>query len=531
MNSPLRRFYALLPLLFLLPTVLFASAYDGRPKLLVVIVGDQLRADQLERFRHQFIENGFRLFLDRGAVFTNCNYEYTNTRTGPGHATLLSGAYPPGHGIAGNEWWDADKKRIAYAAHDPATKLVGAEGGGLSPHYLLASTLGDELKLATGGRARVFAVSLKGPAAVLAGGRTADAAYWIELKSGAWITSSYYMQALPEWVQQFNQGRRAEKYWSLEWKDSAGKTLRTTSAQDGARGRFFDIVGSTPFATDYQLEFVRELITQEKLGSGPATDLLVVSLSAPDILGHEVGPDSPETAAMLLALDRQLAEFFGFVARQFGLANVWLALSSDHGIAPLPAYAAKLRLPAAHFDPVEMRKRVNSALNAKLSPGRNLEYVARIFWPYVYLSQDAFAAVNMKQTEAERAAGEALDKETHVRGFLTRTHLAQGQVPADQLGRRYANSYTPYGGWYVLLMPAAFAVPHRNLTDHATPYSYDTHVPLALYGLPFQAGTYRGRCETVDLAVTLASLLGINTPSHAVGRVLTEAVAPPRETR
>jgi arylsulfatase A-like enzyme len=517
--------------LFLLPTALFASAYDGRPKLVVVVVVDQLRADQLERFRHQFAENGFRLFLDRGAVFTNCNYEYTNTRTGPGHATLLSGAYPPGHGIGGNEWWDADKKRIAYAAQDPAMQLVGAEGGGLSPHYLLASTLGDELKLATSGRSRAFAVSLKGPAAVLAGGRTADAAYWIEHKNGAWITSSYYMQALPAWVQQFNQGRRAEKYWNREWKDSAGKTWRTTSVQDGSRTRFFDIVGATPFATDYQLEFVRELITQEKLGSGPATDLLIVSLSATDILGHEVGPDSPQAAAMLLALDRQLAEFFGFLARQLGLANVWLVLSSDHGIAPLPAYAAKLRLPAAHFDPAEMRKRVNSALNAKLSPGRNLEYVTAIFWPYAYLSPDAFAAVNMKQAEAERAAGEALDKEEHVRGFLTRTQLAQGQVPADQLGRRYANSYTPYGGWYVLLMPAAWAVAHRTLTDHATPYSYDTHVPVALYGLPFQPGTYRGRCETVDLAVTLASLLGINTPSHAVGRVLTETVVTPREPR
>lgn len=530
MNSPLRRFWGVLPLLFLLPTVLFASAYDARPKLVIVVVGDQLRADQLERFRHQFVENGFRLFLDRGAVFTNCNYEYTSTRTGPGHATLLSGAYPPGHGIGGNEWWDPEKKRIAFAAQDPATKLLGAEGGGLSPRNLLASTLGDELKLATGGRARVFAVSLKGSAVVLAGGRAADAAYWIESKSGAWITSSYYMQSLPGWVQQFNQGRRAEKYWNREWKDSAGKTLRTTPHANPNKS-FLDVVGATPFATDYQVEFVRELITQEKLGSGPATDLLIVSISAPDILGHEAGPDSSEAAAMVLALDRQLANFFGFLARQLGLANVWVALSSDHGIAPLPAFASKLRLPAAHFDPDELRRRVNQALNAKLSPGRNLEYVAAIFWPYAYLSQDAFAAVTMKQAEAERAAGEALDREAQVRGFLTRTQLEQGQVPGDQLGRRYANSYTPYGGWYVLLMPAAWAVAHRTLTDHATPYSYDIHVPLALYGLAFQPGTYRGRCETVDLAVTLATLLGINTPSHSVGRVLTEAVAAPREVR
>ena len=513
-----------LSLLLCLTGSAFASAYNAHPKLVVIIVIDQFRADYLERYRDQFGDSGFRLLLDHGAYFTDCNYDYANTRTAPGHATLFSGTYSNGHGIVANEWWDPQKKKTVSSVEDDTTQLVGLSGNpaGASPRNLLADTLGDELKLATQGKSRVFALALKDRAAILPGGFAADAAYWIDQKSGAWITSSYYRSELPKWAQDFNDSKRAEKYLNQEWKDDKGAILRTTKPEAGKNGGFYQLVGSTPLANDYEFEFARELVTYEKVGNGPATDLLAISLSANDILGHQVGPDSPEMRAMALEMDRQLADFFNFLGHQVGLANVWIALSADHGVAPVPSVAAKLRIPATSLSAEKMRAQMNAALSTKL--GRTAEYVRAFDYPLIWVNENAFGAIKMKEEDAERAVGEAL-KQAGLRGFYTKSQLAKGDVPNSDDGLRWENSYSPEGGWYVMGVPAPFTVASATGTDHASPYTYDTHVPLAFYGLPFQAGTYRTHAEPVDMAVTLASLLGINAPTRATGRVLTEALA------
>jgi hypothetical protein len=511
-------------------TLVFASAYNARPKLVVVIVIDQFRGDYLERYRDQFGEGGFRLFLDHGAYFTDCNYDYANTRTAPGHATLFTGSYSSGHGILANEWWDPQKKKRVTSVEDDATKLVGIgndHSPGASPHNLTNDTLGDELKLATGGKARVFAISLKDRAAVLPAGFSGDGAYWIDPKSGDWITSTYYRPDLPEWVRNFNESHRADKYRNRDWKDSEGKVLRSTAARngrDGAPAGFYEVVGSTPFANDYEFEFAKELVLYEKLGAGSATDLLVVSLSANDILGHGVGPDTPEMRSMALELDRSLAEFFNFLGHQIGMANVWMALSADHGIAPLPDFAKTLRMPAANLDAKSLREQINSLLSKKY--GKNAEYVVDFDYPLAWLNEEAFSATAAKkESDAEADVGEAM-KQVGLSGYYTKTQLARGETPATEIGHRYAHSYSPVGGWYVMGIPVPFQVGIPRGTDHETPFSYDTHVPLAFYGLAFQPGTYRTHAEPVDLAVTLASLLGINAPAEATGRVLTEALAP-----
>jgi len=521
-------------LLFCLIPAAFAAAYNAHPKLVVVIVIDQFRGDYLERYRDQFGDGGFRVFLDHGAYFTDCNYDYANTRTAPGHATLITGSYSSGHGIIANEWWDPQKKKMVTSVEDDATKLVGVnhDGPGVSPHNLMSDTLGDELKLATGGKARVFTVSLKDRAAVLPAGFSGDGAYWIDPKTGSWITSTYYRPDLPEWVQNFNGGRpfegRAQKFWNREWKDSDGTTLGSTAPRNSADGEsagFYDVVGATPFANDYQLEFAKELVVYEKLGAGSATDLLVISLSANDILGHRVGPDSPQMHSIALELDRSLAEFFNFLGHQIGLANVWMALSADHGVAPLPDVAKTLRLPAANLDSKAVREEINSLLSKKY--GKKAEYVLDLDYPLAWLSEEAFAG--KKESEAEADAGEVM-KQAGFTGYFTKSQLARGETPATEIGRRYAHSYSPEGGWYVLGIPHPFQVGITKGTDHATPFTYDTHVPLAFYGLAFQPGIYRTHAEPVDLAVTLASLLGINAPTLATGRVLTEALQPPHHS-
>jgi Type I phosphodiesterase / nucleotide pyrophosphatase len=523
------QFWVLLLLCVCLGRDSLASAYNARPKLIVIIVIDQLRGDYLERYRDQFGDGGFRLFLDQGANFTDCNYAYANTRTAPGHATLLSGAYSDGHGILANEWWDPQKKRMVTSVLDENTKIVGGqdESPGASPHNLLADTLGDELKLATRGKGRVFGLALKDRSAILPAGFSADGAYWTDSNTGAWITSTYYRNELPKWVQEFDAKHGAQQYWNREWKDSSGKPLRTTAPRNGKRGSpagFMEVIGSTPFANDYEFEFAKQLVGNEKLGNGAATDLLIIGLSANDILGHEVGPDAAEMDAMLLATDRQLAEFFHFLGHEIGLANLWLALSADHGIAPLPSVAARLHIPGANLGRDKLRAQINATLTDRLSPGHPLEYVRAFDYPLAWLNDEAFLALKIKEEAAERDVGEAM-REIGLRGYFTRFQLAEGEVPNTEMGRRYLHSYSPQGGWYVMGVPAPYTVASGSGTDHASPYTYDTHVPLAFYGLPFQRGTYRSHAEPVDLAVTLASLLGINAPSHAVGRVLTEALA------
>ena len=511
---------------FLSATALFGSAYNAHPKLVVVIIIDQFRGDYLERYRDQFGDSGFRLFLDRGAYFPDCYYDYANTRTAPGHATLFTGTYSNGHGIISNEWWDPKKKKEVTSVEDDGTRIVGvvSKDPGASPHNLLSTTLGDELKLATQGKARVFGISLKDRAAILPAGFAGDAAYWIDKNTGAWVTSTYYRSELPDWVKSFNDSKRAEKYLNKEWKDGAGNVLRTTAPKEKNAG-YYDVVGATPFANDFELEFARELVLYEHLGTGPATDLLSISLSANDILGHEVGPDSPQMQAMALALDRQLADFFTFVGRQVGMANVWIALSADHGVAPLPSVASKLRVPAANLDVKKLQAQLNAALSSRL--GRSANYISKFDYPLAWINEDAFAALRMKQEDAERAVGEAM-KQAGLRGYFTRSQLAQGAMPDTPLGRKYLHAYAPTGSWYVMGVPAPFVVGSLSGTDHASPYSYDTHVPLAFYGLAFQSGTYHKHAEPIDLAVTLASLLGINVPSQASGRVLWEAIAEKR---
>jgi hypothetical protein len=372
----------------------------------------------------------------------------------------------------------------------------------------------------------VFGISLKDRSAILPAGFAANGAYWIESGSGAFITSTYYRDNLPQWVQQFNSSIPA-KYWDREWKDDQGSVLRSTAhrkSRNGADAGFYEVVGGTAFANEYELEFAKQLISNENVGGGPATDLLAVSLSANDILGHAVGPDTPEMRQMALDLDHQLAAFFNFIGQRIGLANVWIALSADHGVSFLPDAAQKLHIPAANLGKANLDQQINAALTTKFSPGHPATYL-RFDYPVAWLDNNAFAAVHLSEQDAEKAAGEAI-KQAGLRGYYTKSQLAAGEVPDTELGRKYLNSYSPLGSWFVMGIPNFYNVGSSSGTDHASPYNYDTHVPLAFYGVPFQPGTYRERTEPVDMAATLASLLGINPPTHSIGRVLTNALTP-----
>jgi predicted AlkP superfamily pyrophosphatase or phosphodiesterase len=523
-------------LAFLLATVLlavaaFGSAYQASPKLVVIIVIDQFRGDYLERYHQEFGPSGFRLFTDRGAYFPACYYQYANTRTAPGHATIGTGAYSVGHGIFSNEWWDPTQKRMVSSVEDATTKLIGAdvEGVGSSPHNLLAGTLGDELRLATQGQSRVYGIALKDRAGILSTGFSSNGAFWIDKDNGAWLTSTYYMSTPPHWLLSFNGQGSAKKYLNLEWKDSDGTVLASTAPRDNDSGKpvgYYELVGSTPYANDYEFEFARELIQQEKLGHGTVTDLLVISLSANDILGHQVGPDAPQMRDMVLATDRQLADFISFLTQQYGQGQFWVALTADHGVAPLIATDKRLSIPAEAPSSSNLKAQLNKAISARLH--KQGDFVRTVDYPIVYLNSEAFPP-NLSDAEAEIYAADSMKSANFLTAF-TKEQMASGELPPTPLGRLYLNSYSPYGGAWVMGVPTVFsyAPSGKAIADHGAPYSYDQHVPLAFYGQAFKTGVYRDQVEPIDLAPTLAVMLGINKPSSATGRVLTEAIAPGR---
>jgi predicted AlkP superfamily pyrophosphatase or phosphodiesterase len=528
MRRQLRSAFALI-VLGLWAVASFASAYNAQPKLVVIVVVDQLRGDLLERYHDDFAEGGFRLLMDHGAWFTSCYYNYAATKTAPGHSTIGTGTYVLGHGIFANEWWDPNLRRVISSVEDENTKPLGLPSGvegekwSSSPHNLQTDTIGDELKLATGSRAKVYGVALKDRAAILPVGFSADAAFFLDPQSGAFVTSTYYMQQPPAWLVQFNEGKTRASYLNREVKDASGNVLRSTAPSKNSKGKeasFYDLVGPTPWGNDYTADIAKQIIENEKLGRGAVTDLISISFSSPDILGHKVGPDSPEHKAMLLALDRTLADFFQYLDAQVGKGNWAVALSADHGIAPLPDFASKLRIPAFNFSPGNLQTQLNHMLKVKYE--KEAKYVVLVDYPTIHLDSEAFEAVHVSQADAEKAVGELMLK-IGFRSYATKTQMSTGRLPTNTVFREQTlNAYSPLGGWYVTGLYPPFQVGSSSGTSHAVPYSYDAHVPLAFYGTAFRAGIYRESVEPVDLAVTLSSLLRINKPASAVGRVLNE---------
>ena len=555
----------MLSLLLVLPvSPARADAYHAKPKLVVILVIDQFRGDYLERYRDELkTPNGFNLFLQRGAYFSACYYDYANTKTAPGHATIGTGAYTDGHGIGGNEWWDLNRNtdRVISSVEDERYRMVGTFDDlprllpppapapndpriGASPLNLRATTIGDEVRLATQGRAKLFGISLKDRAAILPAGQTANGAFWIDNATGRFVTSTYYMDKLPDWATKFNKGPRV------------AQAVKEAGLEDTTQ--FYSLVGRTPAANSYELDFARALIEGEQMGQHDVTDVLTVSLSANDIVGHQLGPDSDAEREMVIGLDHDLDSFFSYLDKKVGLANVMIALTADHGVAPIPAEAARLGVAAARLDLDALTTELDATLNARFSPGKDLRYfMPTQELPYLALNAEAFGSIHEK--EAEQAVVEALPAAVRKLGappmpannndtlestrkyqesrvdpdpslYFTRSKvdLADGKVPETEFGRRIAHSYTDHGGWYVMVVPTAYQMEYLNgiQTTHFSPWSYDRHVPLGFFGAEFVPGMYRELVAPVDIAATFASILGVNAPSASVGRILTEALRP-----
>lgn len=523
-----------------------ADAYHATPKLVVVLVIDQFRGDYLDRYRDDFkTPNGFNLFLKKGVHFTDCYYDYANLVTAAGHSTIGTGSYTDGHKIPINEWWERDedgKLELVTSVSDHRYKLVGVPAGGevspgASPHREAASTIGDELVLATQGRAKVFGVSFKDRAAILTSGHATKGAFWTDHDSGAFVSSTYWMTELPTWAKDFN---------------ASDERAKARAAAGVPSGNFYEGVGSTPAAVQYMMDFAKTLVKSENLGHDDVTDMLTVSISNTDILGHKVGPDSPKQREMIDAVDVSLNDFFTFLDKQVGLQNVVVALSGDHGVAPTMQAANDAQMPSVAIKSGAVLRALETALDKKWPVKKGDKYVLGGEYPYIQLNQKAFEAAHVGELEAETTAAEELEallasgdanyavKDS--KGAVPAGRVAEpvslgsvfpvakmraGEIPDTELGRRIMHSYSPYVGWAVWVNFSAFQFPGSEAgATHYSSFAYDRHVPLDFYGAMFIPGTYHDRVAPVDIAATVASILRVNQPSSVEGHVLTQVMKP-----
>jgi predicted AlkP superfamily pyrophosphatase or phosphodiesterase len=509
-----------------------------RPKLIVIIIVDQFRADYLQRFRPYFVQRGFNLLLG-GANFVNCRYNYIATLTAPGHATLLTGSYPNRHGIIDNSWFDRRVGALVSSVGDSKVRLVETEEGasekrGASPHYLRVSTLGDELRSASGSKSKVIAISLKERGAILPGGHSANAAYWYEPDSGGFVTSSYYLLRLPRWVASFNQESPAKAYCGSSWKalpETPEARGRVFSRFDHAGGQpcpnpeFLRWIHDTPFVSEVELQFALRAVKEESLGQDEDTDLLTVSLSANDYIGHKFGPHSPEVADTVLRTDRYLADFFAQLDRTVGLTHVWIALSADHGVAPTPSYIRQHDMGLGRFSLHSVEQAIEKSLSAKFGQG---PWVEKMGLPDINLRAAGSGMFKVASETLDAEAAKAVLSVRGVKAAFTRSQLMGSLGDQSPLYVMAKNSFDPERSGDILFILEPFAVPVERATEttHGSPWDYDAHVPMLLWGSVFKPGEYTTACDPVDLVPTLASALGLSLPETLQGRPTTRVLRP-----
>jgi predicted AlkP superfamily pyrophosphatase or phosphodiesterase len=548
-------------------------AQPPHTRLVLLVVVDQFRYDYLERFGDLFAANGIRRLLRDGASWSEANYDHAPTYTAPGHATLMTGTWPSENGIVANNWFERETGKRVSSVTDDETLLLGGKAGekGSSPRRLLASTLGDELRLATNDRSKVIGISVKNRSAILPAGRRANAAYWFSLNTGNMVSSTYYFNRLPAWVERFNAARMADKFYGARWdrllpeaeylkragadapawedintaKDTNTFPHIVTGGAKAPGKDFYKALDYTPFTNDLLVAFAGQAIENESLGADNDTDFLSVSFSGNDYVGHRFGPYSQEVMDVTLRVDRQIAELLDEVDARVGLRNTLVVFTADHGVAPIPEHAAAINLPGRRIREHDVLKAITAAIKERYGRKREtFEYIQMfkyndteldgIINSNIYLNMAALKHDGVDVDELSRVVGEAALSVPGTARYFTRAQFEAGAIPpTDIIARRMLHGFYPQrsGDVVILYQPYSilFSDPDdptdpRDAATHGSPYSYDTHVPLIIAGNNLKPGRYIEAATPADIAPTLANILGLQAPSSATGRVLVEAV-------
>ncbi len=533
------------------------------PKLILQVTVDQLRGDLHRRYLKNMGPGGFRYLLDNGVVYENAHHAHANTETIVGHATLATGANPSVHGLVGNVWLDRASGRMRYNIEDSRYLLLtegadvdktteidptqrAARTEGRSPAAMLTSTFSDELAMHTVRRAKIYGVSIKDRGAVSMAGH-AGKAFWFSKATGQFVSSRFYYERYPQWVTAFNETepirRYADQHWQLlldrgkyefadlddmPWETKLGDFGRIFPHPYGPRdGKLFTtLLTISPAGDQLTLDFAKQLIEHEAIGDDEVTDYLSVSFSSTDYVGHVFGPSSLEAEDNLLRLDRILADLFSYVDGKVGLSNTLIVLSADHGGPEVPAQLRQLGFETDYVEPGSWDKQPGIA-RLKQEFGVGEELIEKFFAPYVYLNREVIRERGLDQAAVEQAVAEELTKFEGVYMAVSSTALMQGRVAETALTRRILNSHHPHrsGDIYVVFEPHWFINDFDGLTvaaTHGSPWRYDTYVPLMFAGAGLEPRRVHRKVHTVDVAATLAALVGAKPPSGASGEILHE---------
>ena len=516
------------------------AAAIERPKLVVGIVVDQMRWDYLYRYQKRYTDGGFKRLLGEGFSCENTMIPYVPSVTAIGHTCIYTGSVPSIHGIAGNNFVKDGKK--VYCTDDDSVKPVGttSEAALMSPRNLWVSTIGDEMKIASNGRAKVVGVALKDRASILPAGHNPNGAFWFDDQTGCFITSSYYMDRLPKWVEAFNDKRLPKQYLSQKWNTLYPKNTYTESTTDeneyengireGVKATLplnlpelykkygYGIIRNTPFGNSLTLDMAKAAIDGEQLGADDETDLLAVSCSSTDYIGHQVGTHAIETEDTYLRLDKAIADFLTYLDSKVGKGNYLVFLSADHGAMNNAAFLQDRRIPAGSWDASATAKKLNHVL-AKEYPEAG-DIVKTVMNYQVFFNRDVIKSKQLDFDNIKQTVVNVLKEDPSVLYACDMAKASTESIPEEVKSRKINGYNRERSGDVVIILKPNFYAHGMKGTDHGAWNSYDTHIPLVFMGWGIKHGATTKQTFMTDIAPTIAAMLHVQAPNGCVGKAI-----------
>lgn len=523
------------------------SSNASKPKLIVGIVVDQMRWDYINQFKAHFTtQQGFMRFVNEGASCNNNLIPYVPTVTACGHAAVYTGSTPALHGISGNQWFDNFKQKSVYCVEDQNVQSVGIEGsaaGKMSPVNLWTTTIGDELKLATNFKSKVFGISIKDRGAIIPAGHSADGAFWYDSKSGKFISSTYYGKSLPNWVTEYNNQHRVDSFYTKGWNLSLAKSVYESncdadinfyeSTPFGADqkgfpyalsqfiGKDYSKIASTPYGNNLVVEMAENAVVNEQMGKDDITDLLAISFSSPDYIGHSFGPNAWETLDGYIKLDLQLAALFTSLDKQVGKNNYTVFLTADHAVANIPDFAKKHQIPGGLISESTIKKELGQQLS-KL--GLDEKLISAISEYNIHFNHRLMDSLNLSQEKLVKIVVDYVVQKPGILQVIESRKAATASLPVA-LRERIVNGYNPQrSGDLFIITKSGYMDGYATGTTHGVFYNYDAHIPLLWYGNGIKKGQVNKVNYMTDIAPTVTTLLGIQMPSGSIGNPIIEVL-------
>ncbi|PHR70868.1 MAG: alkaline phosphatase [Lutibacter sp.] len=523
---------------------------NSKPKLVIGIVVDQMRYDYLTRFYNKYSDGGFKRLMNNGYNLKNIHLNYSSTKTAVGHTSIYTGTTPDNHGVIANDWYDKNSKKMINCVGDDRYTSIGSPSkkGEKSPHRNQVSTIGDQLHLSQNMNGKVIGISIKDRGAILPAGHSANAAYWYDGNDiGSFISSSYYMSELPKWVRDFNKTKKVDEYLSKTWNTYYDISTYTESTSDDnnyeqkftgkptatfpyelpklrAENGNYSLISETPFGNSLTLDFAIEAIKEENLGKSQFTDLLAVSFSSTDYIGHGFGVSSKEIEDAYIRLDKDLERFLLFLDTQVGKNNYTLFLTADHGATEVPNYLKDQSIPARYIDKKKLRKHIKNIATELYGTEKLIEHISN---NTIYLNKKEIKKLKLNLAEVQQSiADDLIDYKDIYRTItaktLQTTDFTEGFMSLVQ------NSYNQKisGDIVFVYTPSSITDYYKNKggTTHGTGYNYNTHVPLLFYGNGIKKGESSIYHPITDIAPTISTILNIEFTSGNTGNVIEDVL-------